>query len=548
MVSLLHNAYASLNNSLENLGYCTMDLLSADDIEVLLKVYKENKVKDARGFHPTMFHNNAEYRKKMNDTIIEVLSSRLEEYIGNDYKILYGNFMVKEPGEESNMKIHQDWTYVDETKYNSFAFWIPLCDLNSENGAFNVVPFSHLTQNLKRGPGTYCPIYEHRDVIEKKYSKPLYLKAGQAVCWNHRLAHFSPANISNTSRIAVTVIVVPKHAQTIHYYKSDNSKDLLHFEIDSDFFNNYKIGQQPDLPIISKEKYIPYFLSSNQLKSMLTSTFTKRIFKDSILNQKFEKKGFVVIDLLNSDEFTKLTELYYTLFNAYQNIKSNTNADYDLSFFRQSGEVKQKIFDSIWSFFKDHIETVLPEYEPLIINMFNKKPGTGEVPIHQNWTFVDEDEYTSVSVWVPLCDVSRKNGTLEVVPGTHMNVSKYRGPSIPWAFNGLEKVLKKKYMEPLNLTKGQVAILDDSIIHYSADNYSNKERPTIQLILKPKKAKAIHYHSKEINKGKLDVFEVDAQFFMHFNMSEQNINATLLKTINFTPPTIKEKDILEAIN
>ncbi len=103
-------------------------------------------------------------------------------------------------------------------------------------------------------------------------------------------------------------------------------------------------------------------------------------------------------------------------------------------------------------------------------------------------------------------------------------------------------------MEPLNLTKGQVAILDDSIIHYSADNYSNKERPTIQLILKPKKAKAIHYHSKEINKGKLDVFEVDAQFFMHFNMNEQNINAPLLKTINFTPPTIKEKDILEAIN
>ncbi len=56
------------------------------------------------------------------------------------------------------------------------------------------------------------------------------------------------------------------------------------------------------------------------------------------------------------------------------------------------------------------------------------------MPIHQNWTFVDEDKFTSVSVWVPLCDVSRFNGTLEVVPKTHNTLTKYRSPSIPWVF------------------------------------------------------------------------------------------------------------------
>jgi ectoine hydroxylase-related dioxygenase (phytanoyl-CoA dioxygenase family) len=175
--------------------------------------------------------------------------------------------------------------------------------------------------------------------------------------------------------------------------------------------------------------------------------------------------------------------------------------------------------------------------------MFNKQPGTGEVPVHQNWTFVDEDYHTSVSVWIPLCDVSRKNGTLEVIPGTHLNISKYRGPTIPWAFESMENLLKDKYMQALELTKGQISILDDAIIHFSADNHSNAERPTIQLILKPKKSKAIHYHTTDIQSGMLKKYEVDASFFMNFDMNTKEINAPLVETISFTPPLMTEEDL-----
>jgi hypothetical protein len=48
--------------------------------------------------------------------------SIVEEITDGRFRVLYGNFMVKEPDESSAMKIHQDWTYVDETLYNSFAF------------------------------------------------------------------------------------------------------------------------------------------------------------------------------------------------------------------------------------------------------------------------------------------------------------------------------------------------------------------------------------------------------------------------------------------
>jgi ectoine hydroxylase-related dioxygenase (phytanoyl-CoA dioxygenase family) len=535
-----------LNQGLDKRGFSTIPLLNSSDIEKLLHIYFENTPIGMAGFHPTMFFEDVNYRKKMNDVIVEVLSDKLKNIISDGYKVLYGNFMVKEPGEASAMKIHQDWTYVDESKHQSFAFWIPLCDLNTENGAFHVVPYSHQADNLQRGPGTHCPFFEYKALIEEKFSKPLYLKAGEAVCWNHKLAHFSPANLSYEPRIAVTVIVVPENADVVHYFKPDSENTLFKYSVDENFYEAYKIGQFPSKQHTLSENYLPFSYSKKHLSELLTPYNVKMIFSDHKLSNQFSKDGFVVLDLLNDNEFQQLETLYFKLFNEYQKVQSNTKSDYDLSFFRQSGDVKKQIFDEMWCFFESKIKQYLPDYEPLIINMFNKQPGTGEVPIHQNWTFVDEDYHTSVSVWIPLCDVSRKNGTLEVIPGTHLNISKFRGPSIPWAFKGMENLLKEKYMQPLELIKGQVSILDDAIIHYSADNHSGAERPTIQLILKPKKAKAIHYHTPDIQSGKLNKYEVDASFFMDFDMKSEKINAPLIETISFKPPVMTEDDLRES--
>lgn len=268
----------------------------------------------------------------------------------------------------------------------------------------------------------------------------------------------------------------------------------------------------------------------------------KRIFENDTFNDQFERSGYITTRLLDSNKMQSLKELAAHLMHDYEESSKNVKADYDLSFFQQNAAAKKLIFDSLWHFFKEPIAKFLPDYEPLIINMFNKKPGTGEVPIHQNWTFVDEDKYTSVSVWIPLCDVSRKNGTLEVVPGTHFGVSKYRSPSIPWVFKGMETVLKEKFMQPLELVEGEVGIIDDSVIHYSGDNFSGKDRPTIQLILKPKKAQALHYLGSE-DHASVRIYEVDPDFFMSFNMNDRNINRQLIGEKNISNPKLTEEKL-----
>ena len=257
-------------------------------------------------------------------------------------------------------------------------------------------------------------------------------------------------------------------------------------------------------------------------------TNVKHIFKSKNLNQSFDELGYITLPLLNSDEVSSLLTLYNHLYNEYITKGKKVDAEYELSFFTLDTATKQNIFNDIWKFFEEKINDILPNYEPLIINMFNKKPGEGEVPIHQNWTFVDEDKYTSVSIWVPLIDVSHYNGTLEVVAGTHKNISKFRSPSIPWIFKGYEDVLKTEYMTPLNLKIGDIAIIDDSVIHYSSTNKSAKDRPSIQLILKPKKAKSIHYLGNCTGQGKVKVHEVNKDFFFDFDMNATVIDSPVL--------------------
>ena len=64
--------------------------------------------------------------------------------------------------------------------------------------------------------------------------------------------------------------------------------------------------------------------------------------------------------------------------------------------------------------FQKRVDEYLNDYTPIIANYIRKKEGGGEVPLHQNWAFVEEDKFTSVSIWVPLVDSNEENGTLQM--------------------------------------------------------------------------------------------------------------------------------------
>lgn len=272
----------------------------------------------------------------------------------------------------------------------------------------------------------------------------------------------------------------------------------------------------------------------------------RKIFHDPALQQQFDKTGYVVIDLLPPDKAQELLTLYRAIDGVKGTVNTNKNT-YELSFFEKDAQSKKNKFDAIYNFFKPLVDNVLDRYSPVIINLFSKQQGIGEVPIHQNWTFVDEEKYTSVSVWCPLQDVSRQNGTLEVVPGSHKVICNYRGPSIPWVFDNLNQLMKEKYMIPLELHVGQVAVIDDSVIHFSGDNHLESDRRAVQLIMKPAEAPTIHCY-KDNGGDDITIMEVDDEYFFDFDMWQKPKPGKNHKTITYPIKKINEAELIRLCN
>lgn len=272
------------------------------------------------------------------------------------------------------------------------------------------------------------------------------------------------------------------------------------------------------------------------------------VLKNSSLDAQFMKEGFVVVDFLNQHQIDELSGIVDELRNDLSSSDFNTETSYKLSFFNADESFRKKVFDKISEYCQPFIDKYLDSYEPLMINTFDKEPGTGEVPVHQNWTFVDEEVCRSVSVWIPLVDVSRENGTMEVVPRTHLDVSATRGPLIPWAFAELIEPIKEAYMVPLNLSLGQAAIIDDAIIHYTSQNDTPVVRSAVQIIAKPKEAKAIHYHRPSDDAEHLEVFEVNTSFFQRFSMYSRPDGVPKIAEIPYRHKPLLRGDLDELVS
>ena len=236
-----------LDLAFQRKGYIIIrELLNKEEIQQLLLTYENFKQEASGHFHTTHFSTNKHYKKVAHEIISKTVFSKASTHL-NEYRPLFGNFMIKNPDPNVSLDIHSDWTYVDEDRFQSLAIWIPLVDTNENNGTFGLVEQSHKVTNKIRGPLIIESSRNKNEYWAKKYGTLLNMKAGDAVLYHHGLLHFSPPNKTNHTRPAINLTVVPKEADCIHYCIPEGASEIEMYAVNgTNFYLNYTHFQRPE--------------------------------------------------------------------------------------------------------------------------------------------------------------------------------------------------------------------------------------------------------------------------------------------------------------
>lgn len=268
----------------------------------------------------------------------------------------------------------------------------------------------------------------------------------------------------------------------------------------------------------------------------------RAVFKNPEKEKEFQQNGYARVPFLNMEEVNYLWDKFHELIkksggnlgSGETDIEFEGEITYDFTFIDKNIEYKKEVFKIIDEVFKPHYDRILNSFSPIIANYIRKTPHAGEVPMHQNWAFIDEMKASSVSIWVPLVDSHRGNGALEVVPGSHKRYGQNRGPLIPWELEGIKSEIIKNDLVTCAINAGEAIVLDDSIVHYSFPNNTDKLRIAIQLILIPNELPSLHYHRNiKDSPDKIDILKVDHEFYMQFNPWKKPENVTRIDQIPF---------------
>jgi ectoine hydroxylase-related dioxygenase (phytanoyl-CoA dioxygenase family) len=524
-------------------GYTVVQFYTPDEIAELNKLYSNLHPADEQGFYPSTFSQDKNYRQKADEEICRIGNRTIENTL-KDHRVVCGSFIVKYPGPESEMCVHQDMTLVDETQFTGMNIWTPLIDLTDENGVLYVLPKSHRIWPTYRG-ATVPNIYQDvtKEIID--YMTPLYLKAGEGVIFDQSIIHYSPPNISNDKRIVTNIYFTQKNAKfQTAYYNPEVAVDKVElFEQSDSFMTDFEqFGANIyDRPKIGKSlgmfDYHFNRLTVDDLKKNYGKRKVPSIFKDEQLQADFDRNGFVKVPFLSVDQIKELEELFDAMHPELPSegfISGSYSSDM---------EYKQKASNHFKRIFHKSYERYFQNYTAFGGSFLFKMPSeNSDLVVHQDWTIVDEEESVALNCWVPLCNTDENNGTLMVLPGSHYpNFPVKRSPTLDFWFNGNDDLIREKLV-PMNAKAGEAVILNQSLIHYSPPNRSGKIRKAITSGIKTKgAAMQFFYNDRAAQKNELDVYAMDENFLIMFDDFGTDIflppkNGAKLKTIAYQLP------------
>lgn len=542
-------------------GFLRKKLLQESDISTLVNMYHSYFPDGSQNFYSSTFLKDIAAKKEMSNKLVELLNPTVQKLF-KDYKVLGAQFLVKNPGQGGHLPFHQDWTIVDEERHRSITVWISLNDATERNGAIKVVPYSHEYSRTPRGPGNFDALADIQDMLEK-HSHTLNMEQGEAFIFDQSIMHGSGINSTDSARIAVAFGLVHKDAELVFYHKKDH-QTFEKYQVPDDFFLTFSNeGKAPTEGKLvetiknnfDKVKPSDFVVGIEKVAQKQMRHFVpKPLFRDPQIQQKFDHDGCVKIPLLSEEEVKNLKEYYLSLHHDHIE-----DYGFHISLENKSSDYRNGIFKKLF-------ETIMPKLDPLLINYKTftasyviKEAGLQNiVPPHQDWSFVDETEFSSATVWIPLMDVNKNNGALGVIKGSHRIFNYPRSSPSPQAKSLLSDHVFNlfPYVEVIEMKAGEALVFNNKTIHASPPNISGITRIAAGIGITNKDSQLRHYFQLPGMEEKIEVYEVEPSFFPEYNNSKMSAyynsgeKPTELKNIESlykTFPSYSKEEIVELV-
>jgi len=234
-----------------------------------------------------------------------------------------------------------------------------------------------------------------------------------------------------------------------------------------------------------------------------------QILNDPELNRKLVVDGYVTMPILSDHEVEEFRQLYKKWHpkdpDAFYKSYFSDNREYKL-------EVEKRIIDSFKQALKNHFR----EYHAFG-GMFVIKPKgeTGQIPPHQDWSFVDETKHWSLNAWCPLIDTTGENGNIQMLPGSHLFRDTIRGSGTSEHYSNLYERIQADVID-VPLKAGECVFFHHGILHCSTFNNNEEARVSLGLSLVQENA-PIQYHFLKEGETYADRYIIDnTEFFLDY--------------------------------
>ncbi|WP_322014700.1 phytanoyl-CoA dioxygenase family protein [Paraburkholderia sp. J12] len=231
-------------------------------------------------------------------------------------------------------------------------------------------------------------------------------------------------------------------------------------------------------------------------------------------NELLDREGYVVIDLLQTEDLDRLRETHARFAAVHR-------GPFSASLLIPDAQVRADVHYAVDIVMARALSRVLAHYRTVFCGFAVKDPCVlgGEMPLHQDISFSRPEGRPGLSLWAPLCEVASHNGGLCVVPHSHRGNPHVRAAGSPSASHSPDLNAWAGRLRMLNVMPGKAVVMNQALLHASPGNRSAIARVVATAVAVPCEEPLRYYHRVAVDgHANLEVFDVPDTFYLNHRL------------------------------